>query len=318
MQNKILDFLKKHDGYVSGEELSSRLDISRQALWKHIQELKVDGYEITAVPHLGYKLGAVPDRLYASEVWRALRTRHMGKKIYYFDEVPSTMDTATQLGLRGAAEGTLVIAEAQKAGRGRLGRGWLSPRYKGIYCSLIIKPDLAPAQTPILTLLTAVSICEAIQQVTGLQTKIKWPNDILLKNRKLGGILTELSAEMDAVRFVVIGMGINVNNAAGTLLPSATSLKEHANAGVSRVVLLQEILRGFEQRYLHLGEKGNHGILEAWKSFNVTLGRRVKIVSQGYTLEGEAVDLEPDGALLVRNDAGLMQRVTSGELVHCR
>jgi BirA family biotin operon repressor/biotin-[acetyl-CoA-carboxylase] ligase len=318
MQNKILDFLRRHEGYVSGEELSSRLAISRQALWKHIQELKNEGYDIEAVPHLGYKLGSVPDRLYPSEIASGLRTKCIGKKIYYFEEVPSTMDSAMQLGLQVAAEGTLIVAEAQKAGRGRLGRHWLSPKHKGIYFSLILKPALAPSRAPIVTLLAAVSICEAIQQVTGLETKIKWPNDILLKNQKLGGILTELSAEMDAVRFVVIGVGINVNNHRQGLIPTATSLREHAGGTVNRIRLLQEVLRRLELHYLHLGERGNQDILRAWKSFNVTLGRRVKISSQGYTLEGQAVDLDADGALLVRNDAGLTQRVTSGELVHCR
>lgn len=318
MQEKILDFLKKkQEGYLSGDQISHRLGISRQALWKHIEELRDLGYDIVAVPHLGYRLVSLPNRLFPSEISWHLDTKFIGKKIYYFEAVSSTMDIAIELGLKGSSEGTLILAETQTKGRGRLGRHWLSPEYKGIYLSLILRPKILPNQASILTLLSAVSVCEAVKEKTGLETKIKWPNDILLHNYKLGGILTELNAEMDAVHFVVIGIGLNVNNEKNTLVTGATSLKEQKKENINRVELLQEILRRIEENYLLVQEKGNAQIIEKWNEYNVTLGKRVKIFFHKKHIVGEAIDIDLDGGLLVRNDAGLVQKVMAGDIVHC-
>ena len=318
MQGKILDFLKKKQDYISGEEISERLLISRQALWKHIQDLKDLGYDIVAVPHLGYRLEAIPDRLFDFEVSFELGTKFIGKKVYYFESVPTTMNVAMQLGSEGAPEGALVLAETQTKGKGRLGRTWISPKYKGIYLSLILRPKISPERAPILTLLSAVSICKAIKEVTSLDTQIKWPNDILIHNKKLGGILTELSAEMDEINFVVIGIGLNVNNEKKNLLSIATSLKEQKNENVSRINLLQEILRKIEENYLIFQEKGAHPIIEKWRDYNTTLGKRVKVYCQNEHIEGEAIDIDIDGGLLVRRDSGLIKKVLSGDVVHCR
>lgn len=317
MQDKIIDFLKRKADYVSGDSMSQRLGITRQALWKHIQELKEIGYDIVAVPHLGYRLLSSPDRLFPSEISRQLNTKFIGKKIYYFDVVSSTMDIAIQLGMKDSPEGTLVLAEAQTKGRGRLGRSWFSPKYKGIYLSLILKPKILPNQASILTLLSAVSICEAIKKITGLDTQIKWPNDILIHNKKLGGILTELNAEMDEIRFVIIGVGLNVNNDTKTIPAAATSLKNEKKENISRIELLQEILRKIEVNYLIFQKKGSRLIIEKWKDYNITLGRRVKVLSHREHTEGEAVDIDCDGGLLVRKDSGLTQKVTTGDVIHC-
>jgi BirA family biotin operon repressor/biotin-[acetyl-CoA-carboxylase] ligase len=318
MQDKILDFLKRKQGYISGEEISHHLKISRQALWKHIHQLKEAGYGITAVPHLGYQLEFCPDRLFASEIAHKLQTKFIGRKVYYFDELASTMDIATQLGIKGAPEGTLVVAEAQNKGRGRLGRTWSSPKYKGIYLSLILRPKLSPQAAAILTLLTAVSICEAVKEITGLEAKIKWPNDILLGSKKLGGILTELTAETDEVRFVIIGIGLNVNNTKNSLVAAATSLKEAKGQNLNRLELLQEILRRIEYNYAHLEEKAKPDIIDKWRSFNTTLGKRVKVISQRHQVEGQAIDIDSDGGLLVRRDSGLTEKVMSGDVVFFR
>jgi len=318
MRDKIIDFLKKKQDYASGEEISHRLGISRQALWKHIQELKEVGYDIVAVPHLGYKLASSPDRLFPSEITPYLNTQFIGKKIYYFDSVSSTMDIAMQLGLKATPEGTLVLAETQTKGRGRLGRTWSSSKYKGIYLSLILTPRIQPNRASILTLMASVSVCEAIREITGLSIQIKWPNDILLHHKKLGGILTELNAEMDEVRFVVIGIGINVNNDKRALFSTATSLKEQKKESVNRVELLQEILRKIEENYLLLREKGSKFIIEKWRDYNITLGRRVKVYLHKEHIEGQAVDIDMDGGLLLRDDSGLTQKVTAGDVVHCR
>ncbi|MDD5156255.1 MAG: biotin--[acetyl-CoA-carboxylase] ligase [Candidatus Omnitrophica bacterium] len=318
MQDKILDLLKKKQEYVSGEDISQHLKISRQALWKHIHHLKEAGYNIVAVPHLGYKLVSSPDRLFVSEITSKLHTKFIGKKIYYFDEISSTMDVATDLGLKGAPEGTLVIAEAQTKGRGRLGRGWSSPKYKGIYASFILRPKISPQNAAILTLLTAVGICEAIREITGLEAKIKWPNDIMICDKKLGGILTELSAETDEIRFVVVGIGINVNNNKNSLIPHAVSLKEQKGQSYSRTEILQEILRKIETNYLLLQEKGSRKIIDKWRLHNISLGSRVKVSCQGREVEGQAVDIDIDGGLLVRKDSGLTEKVTSGDVTACR
>jgi BirA family biotin operon repressor/biotin-[acetyl-CoA-carboxylase] ligase len=317
MWDKILDLLKRKEGYVSGDQLSQRLGITRQALWKHIQELKEKGYEIIAVPHLGYQLSACADRLFDFEVAYGLGTKFIGKKIYYFDAVSSTMDIAWQLGIKGSSEGTLVLAEQQTKGRGRLGRIWFSPKYKGIYMSLILKPKMLPAQASILTLLAAVSICEAIKATLALEARIKWPNDIWLEQKKLGGILTELNAETDEINFVVVGIGLNVNNDKKTLVSSATSLKEHKKENINRVNLLQEILRKMEENYLSLG-KGPQPILRKWREYSITLGKRIKVYCQKRHVEGQAVDIDLDGGLLVRKDSGITEKVMAGDIVHCR
>jgi len=319
MQEKILEFLKEKQSYVSGEELSNQLKISRQALWKHIQELREAGYEILAVPHLGYRLVSLPDRLFPFEISHNLHTKFIGRKICYFDALPSTMDIAMQLGLDGSAEGTVVIAETQTKGRGRLGRSWSSPKYKGIYISLVLRPKILPNASSILTLLAAVSVCEAIQEITTLEARIKWPNDILIHNKKLGGILTELNAEMDSVRFMVIGIGINVNNEQKTIPEGATSLKEQKKENINRIALLQEILRKIEANYsLFQKRTGKESIIDKWRNYNITLGRKVKVACQSMHLEGQALDIDIDGGLLVRRDCGLVEKVMAGDVVLCR
>lgn len=318
MREKILELLKRKQDYISGDQLSQRLGMSRQALWKHIQEFKELGYDIVAVPHLGYRLVSSPDRLFPFEVNRDLHTAFVGKKIYYFDAVASTMNVAMQLGVDGSPEGTLVLAESQTKGRGRLGREWFSPKYKGIYLSLILKPKILPAEASIFTLLAGVSISEAIKEITGLDVHIKWPNDILLGHKKLGGILTELNAEMDEVNFVIIGAGLNVNNDKKALPAAGTSLREHKKEHLDRVSLLQEILRRIESNYLLFQGKGPRPIIEKWCDSSITLGRRVKVYFHKEHIEGEAVDIDIDGGLLVRKDSGVTQKVMAGDVVHCR
>ncbi|MDP3013549.1 MAG: biotin--[acetyl-CoA-carboxylase] ligase, partial [Candidatus Subteraquimicrobiales bacterium] len=180
MKEEILDFLRKAPSYLSGEEISHHLKVSRAGIWKCIQELRKDGYEIEAVPHSGYKLVSAPDKLFPDEVAHGLNTKFIGKKIQYYETTDSTMDAAFQLAVEGASEGTIVIAEGQYRGRGRMGRNWISPKGKGIYFSLILRPKISLGEAPRLTLLTAVAVAEAIKKSTGLDVEIKWPNDILV------------------------------------------------------------------------------------------------------------------------------------------
>jgi len=318
VKEKILDYLNKKNDYLSGDQISKHLGISRQGLWKHIQELKDSGYEIVAVPHLGYRLESCPDRLFPFEVLRNLDTKFIGKKIHYFDYLVSTMDLAMQLGMQAAANGTLVLAESQTKGRGRLGRNWFSPKYKGIYLSLILRPKILPLVSPVLTLLSAVSICEAVKNITDLDVQIKWPNDVFLHNKKFAGILTEMNAELDKVNFIVIGIGLNVNNDKKSLISCATSLKEQLGQAVNRVALLQELLRKIEDNYFLLEDTGSQAIINKWRNFNLSLGRRVKVYYQSKHIEGCAVDIDIDGSLLIRKDSGIIQKVSSGDVMYCR
>jgi BirA family biotin operon repressor/biotin-[acetyl-CoA-carboxylase] ligase len=183
---------------------------------------------------------------------------------------------------------------------------------------LVLRPKVSPDQASIFTLLAAVSICEAIKKVTALDIQIKWPNDILIHNKKLGGILTELNAEMDEVRFIVIGIGININNDKKALVGGATSLREYKKENISRIELLQEILRKIEANYLIFQEKGAQPIIEKWRAHNVTLNRRVRVLLHGKQLEAEALDIDTDGGLLLRKDSGIIQKVTAGDVIHCR
>lgn len=317
-REKIIDFLKRKSGYISGDLISQRLNITRQALWKQIQELKYAGYDIAAVPHLGYKLLSSPDRLLPYEISSHLDTKFIGKKIYYYENVASTMEAATDLGIKRAPEGTIVVAEAQTKGKGRLGRIWFSPKYKGIYFSLVLRPNIMPNQAPVVTLLAAVAVCEAIKEVCGEHAQIKWPNDIYLNHKKIGGILTELAAECDQVRFMVVGIGLNVNNDKKSLISSATSLREERGGPVNRLQLLRELLRRLEANYLLFCKKDAAFILEKWRQNSLTLGKRVKVYAHKEHLEGQAQDVDADGGLLVRVDSGITKKVMAGDVVHCR
>ena len=225
--DKILELFKKSkDAYLSGEDISQTLGISRQALWKHIEKLREMGYVVDAVPHLGYKLREIPDKILVPEIKWHLNTKKIGREIYFYETVGSTNDRAYELAEDGAKEGTLVITDEQTKGKGRLGRNWISPPESGIYLSCILRPDILPNEVPKITLVAAVSAVKAIRKFSGLDALIKWPNDILISDRKTGGILTELKGEIDRVSFLILGVGMNVNTPKGLLPASATSIKE--------------------------------------------------------------------------------------------
>jgi BirA family biotin operon repressor/biotin-[acetyl-CoA-carboxylase] ligase len=318
MQEHIIQCLKKSKGYLSGEEISRSANISRAAIWKYMQELRKDGYEIEAVPHLGYQLVSVPDKLLAHEIQFDLKTKIFGTKVFYHETLTSTMDEAFKLGMEGAPEGTVVCAEAQSKGRGRLGRSWSSPKHKGAYLSIILRPKLAPGELAKLTLLSAVAVSEAVAKVSGVEARIKWPNDLLVKNKKLAGILTELRAEVDQMKFVVVGIGVNINNPTAQLVEGATSLKQETGKNLSRVEVVQEILRAFERRYAHLDKHGFDDVIKIWKERSHTLGKWVRITDPAGAVEGVAFDLDHDGGLLVRQDSGVVVKKMAGDVVQLR
>ncbi|CEP68974.1 Biotin--acetyl-CoA-carboxylase ligase [Moorella glycerini] len=318
-KQQVLEYLRHHRGeYISGEELSKKLAITRTAVWKHIQALRQEGYQIDAQTRRGYCLLSIPDCFYPEEVAAGLKTSWLGRNLYYYDEVGSTNQVAKELADGGAPEGTVVIAEAQTGGRGRRGRSWLSPPHKGIWFSVILRPRVTPALASQLTLLAAVAVAAAIRRHTGLPPGIKWPNDLLAGGRKVCGILTEIKAEIDAIEYVVLGTGLNVNMEAGDFSPEvrplATSLFLELGRPVARLPLFQEILYQLEKWYERWQEEGFDPVRRAWKEASVTLGREVEVNSWREVFRGVAVDIDAEGALLVRGGGGEVRRFNSGEV----
>lgn len=319
MDDKILNIFKTHsDSYISGEQLSRRLGITRTAVWKHIEGLRKDGYQIEAQPHLGYRLIGLPDKLFADELKWQLNTKIIGRRIYSYNIVGSTNTIAYQLAEKHLSEGTVVTAEGQTKGKGRLGRSWISPKSKGIYLSLILKPDIMPNQASQITLMAAIATARAIRNITGLTALIKWPNDILINEKKTCGILTEMNAELDKVNFIILGIGINVNTKKETLPAYATSLKEELNRTVSRINLAKELLREIERQYDLFKTKGFGPVMDECRNLSATLGRRVKIACHNRKIEGQAMDVDSDGALMVRKDNGFIEKILSGDVVVVR
>ncbi|HEY9072498.1 MAG TPA: biotin--[acetyl-CoA-carboxylase] ligase, partial [Desulfobaccales bacterium] len=299
-----------------GEVLAARLGLSRAAVWKRINRLKALGYAIEGSPRRGYLLLAATEKLLPEEVALGLKTRRLLGPVHHFDELASTNDLAKELATRGAPEGTLVVAESQTRGRGRLGRQWDSPPGTGLYVSLLLRPELPPTEMPQITLTTAVAVARAVSRVTGVTPGIKWPNDLLLDGKKLGGILTEMETESDRIRHLVVGLGLNVNNPAfpEELAAIATSLALATGRSYSRVRLLQAWLEEFEELYGRFLAQEFAGILDEWRSLAVTLGQRVTVRQGPRTICGLALEVAPDGALLLETDSGVIVRVTSGEI----
>jgi len=319
VRTKILEILRsKSEGYLSGEEISRQLSVSRTAIWKHMQTLKQAGYEIEAHPRQGYRLKNLPDLLLPDEIRDTLHTKIIGRgEIYYFSDIASTNSEAKKQANLGCPEGTIVLSEAQNSGRGRLARSWFSPRSKGIWLSVVLRPPFNPYDAPKCTLLTAVAVTKAIRRVAQVECGIKWPNDILYQGKKMVGVLTEMSAEIDAINYVVIGMGINVNieeqDFPAELRGIATSLSIAAGREISRITLLNAVLVELEQGYKDVIERGFSEMLGEWRGFSVTLGKNVNVVGSGREFSGMAVDIDNDGALLVQTEEAL-ERVLAGDV----
>lgn len=317
MRSSILELLRNAgENYVSGEEIAVQLGVSRTAVWKHIQELRQAGYDIVSHSRSGYSLRQAPDLLLPGEIRNGLETTLIGQDIRYFEDVSSTNTVAKALAADGAVEGTIVVSEAQGAGRGRLSRGWFSPAGKGIWFSLILRPDFLPQDAPKCTLLAAVAVVRAIRQFS-LSVGIKWPNDILFEGRKLVGILTEMSAEMERVNYIVIGTGINVNMDTADFPPEvaeiATSLSIMKGEHLPRVKLLQAVLTAMEELYLDVLQNGFVSVLDEWRQYSVTLGQEVRVLGIHESFVGKAVDIDEDGALLVDTEHG-RRRVLAGDV----
>jgi len=305
MKADILRALRERGDYVSGQVLSKKLGISRVSVWKRIRSLKQDGYVIEASPK-GYRLISSPDLLLPCEFpdWE--------EKIHHFQEIGSTMDVARGLARKGVVEGTIVIAESQTRGKGRLGREWLSPK-GGILFTLILRPKISPAYAPRINLMASVAVAKTIRKLFGLEAELKWPNDVLIKGRKVCGILAEMEAEMDKVNFINLGIGINANTATSQYERMATSLKEELRTEISRKQLLNSLLKEIaKQQALLTGNK----LLEEWKKLSGTLNKQVKIAAPGEEITGQAIDIDTNGALVIKSKDGSLRSVIAGDCIH--
>jgi BirA family biotin operon repressor/biotin-[acetyl-CoA-carboxylase] ligase len=311
-------FRQTPDGFVSGERISDELGVSRTAVWKHIRNLRQVGYQIEAIPSRGYQLQQSPDVLMPEAIQSGLECQLVGSRIISLDEADSTNLQACRLGDEGADDGLVVIADRQSSGKGRMGRQWESPGGVNLYASILLRPPVLPFEAPKLTFLSAVAVCRAIKNCSGLQPTVKWPNDILLNGDKVAGLLNEMSSETDQVHYVVLGIGVNLNMRAeqfpDDLRYPATSLAIATGKAVSRLAFTRCLLQELDALYQIYLEQGSVPIFAAWTELCDLTGKEVQVDCNNLLIEGTMVGLGDDGALLVRTSAGKIESIYAGDV----
>ncbi|HEX3011626.1 MAG TPA: biotin--[acetyl-CoA-carboxylase] ligase [Syntrophomonadaceae bacterium] len=320
IREAVLSALKDKQGeWLSGEELSELLNVSRTTVWKHVKALQAEGYEVESSSKKGYRLMVPPDLLSTDEVCPGLSTEVFGQGDYfYYQEIDSTNKAARRLASDGYPEGTVVVAEKQLEGRGRRGRSWYSPVRQGIYLSIILRPALPLKEISRISLLTAVALAETLETELNLPARIKWPNDILVNNRKIAGILSEAVTDMDGIEYIVVGMGINVNNPAEDfpddfrIIPTSV-FKENLHT-VSRINILQILLERMEYHYFKLLQGDFTFTLDKGRRLSLVIGQQVRLDTMNGFVEGLAIDIDESGFLLVKDDKGGVQTIMSGEI----
>ncbi len=307
------------DKYVSGERIAAELSVSRSAVWKYIKILRDEGFMIESSTNLGYSIKGTPDTLSSGWIKAGLRTSFIGKDIKFFKETESTNTIAREMA-KSVEDGTVVIAESQTGGRGRLGRKWISPE-GGIWLSIILKPGMQPEHASRITLLAGVSVARTIRAL-GLPAKIKWPNDILINGKKVCGILTEIGAEVDRIDYIIVGIGIDANvdteSFPGEIRDISTSLKKELGKEIDRAEFIRELLKEFEIIYLKFLKEGFSSILEEWRALSATIGEWVKITIQARTVYGEAIGVDNEGALIIEKSDGQLEKILAGTCEHLR
>ncbi|MCC8059918.1 MAG: biotin--[acetyl-CoA-carboxylase] ligase [Clostridiales bacterium] len=317
MKRRIIECLKESGGYVSGQDLCERLGVSRTAVWKAVNQLRADGYEIEAVRNRGYRLMQGNDVYNQDEIAEELRTSWAGRNLIFFDETDSTNIQLRLLAEKGVPEGTLVVAGQQNAGKGRRGRAWLGPRDSGVWMSLLLRPGFAPEHASMLTLVAALAVAQGIREQTGLDCGIKWPNDIVLGGKKVCGILTEMSTEMESIHYVIIGIGINVGirQFPEELRDTATSLSLETGKETSRAALIGAVMRAWEGYYARFLEKCDLSTLnEEYSSLLVNKDREVRVLAASGEYTGICRGIDDGGELLVEMADKSVRRVISGEV----
>jgi len=316
MKDQVLALLKRSEDYLSGEAISRLLGVSRTAVWKQVNNLRDEGYRIDSQRNSGYRLTSVPDKLYPGEIQPSLHTAVLGREILHFETLDSTNRLARQEADKGCQEGTVVVAEEQTAGRGRLGRQWYSPKQSGIWMSVVLRPRIVPAEAPKITLVAAVAVAAALRDA-GFSPRIKWPNDLLLAGKKVCGIYTEMKADPDQVLYLVLGIGINVSEQSfpAELADTATSLRlASGTETISRPAMAALVLDRLEEFYRLFLEQGFAGIRAEWKAYSLNLGRDVLVRTLQTVISGRAVDIDDQGMLLVAGDDGVLHRIAAGDV----
>lgn len=316
MKNKILNILKESDDFISGQKISDKLNITRAAVWKYINAFKEEGYEIESISRRGYKLISSPDILPYEEIEKYLNTDFIGRDTRYFDSIDSTNKKAKELAL-DAKEGTVVISEEQIGGKGRLGRTWISPKNKGIWMSIVLKPSIEPSKVSKVTQIGAIAVVKALENM-GIKSQIKWPNDILVNGKKICGILTEMSGELNMIDYIIMGIGINVNldekDIPNDLKHKATSIKIEEGKYIDRKKLTANILNTFEKYYIDFKKDGELGeIIDILRESSILIGKTVRIITRGETRFGKVIDINKDGELQVEFETGI-ENIYSGEV----
>lgn len=319
IRKSLLVSLSSHqDAYLSGQQLADEAGCSRTAIWKHIEELRNEGFTIESRRKKGYRLVGRSDQLTENDILLGLETKTFGRNVVYFDSVDSTQKIAHQLAQDQAPEGTLVIAEEQKTGRGRMARNWYSPSGTGIWMSVLLRPTLPPQKAPQFTLITAVAVVQAIHDVCDIQVEIKWPNDILVNNRKITGILTELQADSEQIHSLIIGIGMNVNQQTDDfpeeLLDIATSLSIAKGEIISRAKVVQRVMFHLERYYKIYMEKGFAPIKLLWESYALSIGKHITARTMNGTLTGIALGITDEGVLLLEDENGTIHQIYSADI----
>ena len=317
MKEEILALLRERGTYVSGQEICGRFGVSRTSVWKAIGKLKEAGYEIEAVPNKGYRITGSPDSIAAMEVSSLMKTRWIGRDVRYFASIDSTNLYARRLGEEGAPEGILVIADEQTAGRGRSGRSWSTPPGSAIAMTLLLRPKIMPERISMVTLVMGMAVARAVRELYGLDAGIKWPNDVVVGGKKICGILTEMSSEMTAVNYIVIGVGINANvkEFPEEISATATSVSLETGKDAVRAELIAAVMKAFEEYYESFtADADMRSLKDAYNAMLVNVNRQVRVLEPGNEYTGEALGIDEAGRLLVKCEDGSVSRVYAGEV----
>jgi len=318
-RDKILNVFRHRPGeYLSGQDISRTLGISRAAVWKQVKALRELGFEIEAKHSAGYRLVASPDLLLAAEIESGLNARLLGQSVVTYAEIDSTNSELRRLAEAGAVEGTVAVADRQSAGRGRLGRRWESPSGVNLYCSILLRPDIPPCQASQLTFLSAVAVAETLGEVCGLDAKVKWPNDILVGGAKIAGLLNEMNAETEQIHFVILGIGVNLNMLAeqfpAELNYRATSALLERGQQVDRLLFLRALLEKLDGYYSEFLQSGFIPIRRRWEALCNTINAVVTVDQGSRKLTGTVVGLNPDGALRLQLENGAIEKILAGDV----
>lgn len=315
---KILELLRaERPGYVSGEFICQQLGVSRTAIWKNVESLRQDGYEIEAKPRAGYRLILSPDTVRPVEWLHDLSSQIIGLNTHYVRATSSTNDLAKEIAKQGAPDGTVVLAEEQTAGRGRLGRSWQCPARTGLCFSVVLQPKVSPMEVTQLTMMSAVAVAKVLEGALGVPARVKWPNDIYINGLKVCGILAEMLAESDRVKFIVLGIGINVNQSKddlGQLEDLATSLRLQKGSIISRVEILKKILEEMDYLYIKWRTEGFAPLKNMWEELALWLGCQVTVSGLHRLWEGEMDGIDEYGALIIKLSDGTRQTFYSGDV----